>query len=82
MYGYLLLLPVKGIGRSRRGIPSPFLNSDMPQGTLDMLILKIVGLGSIHGYAIARRLEQVSRDVVQVPQGSLYPSLHRLENRG
>jgi len=55
---------------------------DLPQGTLDLLILKIVALGPIHGYAIAQRLQQVSRDVVQVPQGSLYPALHRLENRG
>jgi PadR family transcriptional regulator, regulatory protein PadR len=55
--------------------------SDLPQGTLDLLILKIVGLGAVHGYAIAQRLQQVSRDVVQVPQGSLYPALHRLENR-
>ena len=56
--------------------------SDLPQGTLDLLILKMVALGPIHGYAIAQRLQQVSRDVVQVPQGSLYPALHRLENRG
>src|SRR5690242_10594809 len=56
--------------------------SDLPQGTLDFLILKIVALGPVHGYAIAQRLQQVSRDVVQVPQGSLYPALHRLENRG
>lgn len=56
--------------------------SELPQGTLDLLILKIVALGSVHGYAIAQRLEQVSRGVVQVPQGSLYPALHRLENRG
>ncbi|HUB79137.1 MAG TPA: PadR family transcriptional regulator [Bryobacteraceae bacterium] len=55
---------------------------DLPQGTLDLLILKIVALGPVHGYAIAQRLHQVSRDVVQVPQGSLYPALHRLENRG
>jgi PadR family transcriptional regulator, regulatory protein PadR len=55
--------------------------SDLPQGTLDLLILKIAALGPIHGYAIAQRLHQVSRDVVQVPQGSLYPALHRLENR-
>ena len=55
--------------------------SDLPQGTLDLLILKIVALGPIHGYAIAQRLQQVSRDVVQVPQGSLYPALHRLERR-
>src|SRR5438105_12179474 len=56
--------------------------SDLPQGTLDLLILKVIALGPVHGYAIAQRLEQVSRGVVQVPQGSLYPALHRLENRG
>ena len=56
--------------------------SDLPQGTLDLLILKIAALGPVHGYGIAQRLQQVSRDVVQVPQGSLYPALHRLENRG
>jgi len=56
--------------------------SDLPQGTLDLLILKIVALGRIHGYGIAQRLQQASRHVVQVPQGSLYPALHRLENRG
>lgn len=56
--------------------------SDLPQGTLDLLILKVVALGPVHGYAIAQRLQQVSRGVVQAPQGSLYPALHRLENRG
>ena len=56
--------------------------ADLPQGTLDMLILKIVALGAIHGYAIAQRLQQISREVLQVQQGSLYPALHRLENRG
>src|SRR3712207_2678194 len=56
--------------------------SDLPQGTLDVLILKVVALGPVHGYAIAQRLQQVSRGVVQIPQGSLYPALHRLENRG
>lgn len=56
--------------------------SDLPQGTLDLLILKVVALGPVHGYAIAQRLQQVSQHVVQVPQGSLYPALHRLENRG
>lgn len=55
---------------------------DLPQGTLDLLILQVVALGSIHGYAIARRIQQISRDVLEVPQGSLYPALHRLENRG
>ena len=56
--------------------------TDLPQGTLDLLILTIVALGPAHGYGIALRLQQVSRDVVRVPQGSLYPALHRLENRG
>src|ERR1700726_4859472 len=56
--------------------------SDLPQGTLDLLILRIVGLWPIHGYAIAQRIQQISRDVLQVQQGSLYPALHRLENRG
>jgi PadR family transcriptional regulator, regulatory protein PadR len=56
--------------------------SDLPQGTLDLLILKVVALGPVHGYAIARRLQQVSKHAVQVPQGSLYPALHRLEYRG
>jgi PadR family transcriptional regulator, regulatory protein PadR len=56
--------------------------SDLPQGTLDLLILKVVAFGPVHGYAIAQRLQQASRDVVQVPQGSLYPALHRLEYRG
>ena len=56
--------------------------SDLPQGTLDLLILKVVALEALHGYAIAQRLQQISRDVIQVRQGSIYPALHRLENRG
>jgi PadR family transcriptional regulator PadR len=56
--------------------------TDIPQGTLDLLILQVAALGPIHGYAIAARLQQVSRDVLQVRQGSLYPALHRLENKG
>ena len=55
---------------------------DLPQGTLDLLILKTLALGPLHGYAIAQRLQQVSRDVVIVQQGTLYPALHRLEKRG
>jgi len=55
--------------------------SDLPQGMLDMLILRIAALGPIHGYGIAQRLQQISRDVLQVQQGSLYPALHRLEDR-
>jgi PadR family transcriptional regulator PadR len=56
--------------------------SDLPQGTLDLLILTVVASGPQHGYAIAQRLQQMSRDVIQVRQGSLYPALHRLDNRG
>jgi len=52
------------------------------KGTLDMLILKIVALGPIHGYAISQRIQQISKEFFQVQQGSLYPALHRLENRG
>src|SRR5215218_5112397 len=55
--------------------------SDIPQGTLDLLVLKVVAPAPLHGYGIAQRLQQISRDVVQVQQGSLYPALHRLENR-
>lgn len=56
--------------------------SDLLQGTLDLLILQVAALGPIHGYAIAQRLQQISRDALQVQQGSLYPALHRLEDRG
>jgi transcriptional regulator len=52
---------------------------DLPQGTLDLLILRVVALGPIHGYAIAQRIQQMSRENLQVQQGSLYPALHRLE---
>jgi len=52
------------------------------KGTLDMLILKVVAPGPIHGYAISQRIQQISREFFQVPQGSLYPALHRLEERG
>jgi PadR family transcriptional regulator PadR len=58
------------------------VKSDLPQGTLDLLILQIVALGPVHGYAIAQRLQQITRDVLQIQQGTLYPALHRLENRG
>jgi PadR family transcriptional regulator, regulatory protein PadR len=52
---------------------------ELPQGTLDLLILRVIALGPIHGYAIAQRIQQMSRDALQVQQGSLYPALHRLE---
>jgi transcriptional regulator len=66
------MAPEKTEGRAR---------AELLQGTLDVLILKVVALGPIHGYAIARRLQQMSGAVLQVPQGSLYPALHRLEKR-
>jgi transcriptional regulator len=66
------MAPEKREGRAR---------SELLQGTLDVLILKVVALGPTHGYAIARRLQQMSGAVLQVPQGSLYPALHRLEKR-
>jgi PadR family transcriptional regulator, regulatory protein PadR len=55
---------------------------ELLKGTLDMLILKTVALGPNHGYAIAQRIQQISRDFFQLQQGSLYPALHRLEDRG
>jgi PadR family transcriptional regulator PadR len=55
---------------------------DLPQGTLDLLILKAVALGPQHGWAISERIQQISQNVLQVQQGSLYPALHRLERRG
>jgi len=61
---------------------SPIEKTDLLQGTLDLLILKVVALGPVHGYGIAQRIRQISNDVLQVQQGSLYPALHRLEKRG
>ena len=55
---------------------------DLPQGTLDLLILKAISLQPQHGWAISERIQQVSRAALQIPQGSLYPALHRLERRG
>lgn len=56
--------------------------SDLLQGTLDLLILKTLSLEPSHGWAIAKRIEQVSRDALQITQGALYPALHRLEHQG
>ena len=56
-------------------------NADVLQGTLDMLILKAVSLEAMHGWGISQRIQQISRDVLQINQGSLYPALHRLERR-
>jgi PadR family transcriptional regulator PadR len=55
--------------------------SEMPQGTLDMVILQVVAAAPIHGYALAQRIRLISHDILQIQQGSLYPALHRLENR-
>lgn len=55
---------------------------DLLQGTLDLLILKTLAPGPMHGWGISQRIQQLSQDVLQVPQGSLYPALHRLEYRG
>ena len=55
--------------------------NDLVQGTLDLLILKTISLEPMHGWAIAKRIQQVSRDVLRVQQGSLYPALHRLEHQ-
>ena len=63
-------------------MPMNDAKSELLRGTLDMLILKVVALGPSHGYAIAQRLQQISKDFFQVHQGSLYPALHRLEDRG
>lgn len=61
---------------------APLEKADLLQGTLDLLILKLVALGPVHGYGISQRIRQISSDVLQVQQGSLYPALHRLEKRG
>jgi PadR family transcriptional regulator PadR len=61
---------------------TPSEKTDLLQGTLDMLILKVVALGPIHGYGISQHIRQISNDVLSVQQGSLYPALHRLEKRG
>lgn len=66
---------VEVIGMSN---PSKF---DLPQGTLDLLILQVVARGPIHGYAIAQHIQMLSKETLQIQQGSLYPALHRLENK-
>jgi len=58
------------------------VKAEFLKGAVDLLILKVVALGPIHGYAISQRIQQISNDYFQVPQGTLYPALHRLENRG
>lgn len=70
-----------GIETARRMIVARS-KADLLQGTLDMLILKTLALGKLHGWGISKRIRQMSRDVLEVNQGSLYPALYRLEDRG
>jgi PadR family transcriptional regulator, regulatory protein PadR len=76
---YLDLLHLEGVYVEVTGMKKTDDRFDLPQGTLDLLIMRVVALGPIHGYAIAQRIQQISRDALQVQQGSLYPALHRLE---
>jgi transcriptional regulator len=73
---YSVPVEVEGEGRMAES------RLDMPQGTLDLLILRVVSLEPMHGWAISERIQQISSDVLQIQQGSLYPALHRLERRG
>src|SRR3954451_21964495 len=72
----------RGVGGILASITDMSRPSDLVQGTLDLLLLKILALEPLHGWAISLRLKQVSGDVLQVSDGSLYPALHRLENQG
>jgi len=69
----------RGVVRAENGMSKP---TDLVQGTLDLLILKIVALEPMHGWAIARRIGQMSSEVLQVGQSALYPALHKLEQQG
>jgi transcriptional regulator len=64
------------------GYPLPKSKASLLQGTLDMLILKALSLGALHGYGVGQRIAQISGDTLKVEEGSLYPGLHRLERRG
>jgi PadR family transcriptional regulator PadR len=84
-----IVLPVEARGGLPTGFwrpaaerPTTMNRLELPQGTLDLLILQAVSLGRMHGWAISERLHQVSEATLLVPQGSLYPALHRLERRG
>jgi PadR family transcriptional regulator PadR len=67
---------------SRHGDPAPSRDAALLQGTLDLLVLRIVALEPLHGYGIVRRIEQMSGEALQIRQGSLYPALYRMEQRG
>jgi transcriptional regulator len=73
---YRLLVEAPGEARM------PSRSIDLPQGTLDLLILRTLSLEPLHGWAVSERIQQISSDVLRVQQGSLYPALHRLERRG
>ena len=77
-----MLLSVTKVTRGNRWEVTMSKPTDLVQGTLDLLILKIIALEPMHGWAIAQRIKQVSNDVLQVGQGSLYPALHKLEQEG
>ena len=79
---FVLRFAVPAVYVEAAGIKVKSIKSEMPQGTLDMVILQVVAAGPIHGYALAHRIRLISRDLLQIQQGSLYPALHRLENRG
>src|ERR1700704_5544306 len=68
--------------QKRKGKQMTGARIDLPQGTLDLLILRTLALGPQHGWGISERVQQMSSDVLQIQQGSLYPALHRLERRG
>ena len=70
------------MSRMPRHPEKPPSEAELLQGTLDMLILKVTALRPIHGYAIVQRIQQISKDALQIRQGSLYPALYKLENRG
>ena len=76
------VVEVKGVGYISVAASMTNERIDLPQGTLDLLILKTIALGRQHGWAISERIQLVSSDVLQVRQGSLYPALHRLERQG
>ena len=76
------VLRIRGVGFLPMPAPQYRNRIELLQGTLDLLILQVVSLGSLHGYAIAQRLNQISKSALEVNQGSLYPALYRLEKRG
>jgi len=80
----VILAPVEAQDKrhGRHDTLMPDTKLDLPQGTLDLLILKALSLEAMHGWAISQRIQQVSRGTLQIPQGSLYPALHRLERKG